>query len=207
MEEAPVRPRWDMRRYSTPRQGGHVADRVERAIVRDDLDQVAGPGAAEPHSRAHRDAQVAPVLHPGGRGAVHEVGAAPGEQPGAVRADHPPVPDRDQVDAAVLPVDGQVVQDAAHVVGAARVLHVHEDRAAPRRQRRARRRRLEARREPPLGRGGSHRRKHALGLGGLHRGRGGRGPGAGGLRGRFRGGLAGGLLRLLGGALGFGHVC
>ena len=111
---------------------GHVPHRVEGAIVGDDLDQVAGPGAAEPDPRAHRDAQVAPVLHAGGGRAVDELGAAPGEEPRAVGADDPPVADRDQVHAAVGAVDREMVEHPADVVGAARVLHVHEDRRAAR---------------------------------------------------------------------------
>src|SRR2546428_6683155 len=40
-----------------------VAHGIEGAIVRHDLEDVAGPRGAEPDAGGNRDAQVAPVLH------------------------------------------------------------------------------------------------------------------------------------------------
>src|SRR5438874_2288233 len=84
-----------------------VTDGVEGAVVRHDLEHVARTGRGEPHARAHRDAEVAPVAHPGGRRAVDELGAVAREQARCVLADHPPVPDGDEFGPPARAVDGE----------------------------------------------------------------------------------------------------
>ncbi len=159
-----MRPRWDRRRYSTPSTAA-TSPTASKARSSEMISiRSPGPGAAEPDPRAHRDAQVAPVPHAGGGRAVDELGAAPREEPRAVGADDAPVAHRDQVHAAVGPVDREVVEHPADVVGPARVLHVHEDGAPSGRQRRRRRGRLHAAGERALGRGGAHRERGRLGL-------------------------------------------
>ena len=109
--------------------GRDVADGIEGAVVRDDLDDVAGARGGQPHPGGHRDAEVAPVAHPHGGRTVHEVGPVAGEEPRGVMADHPPVADGDEVGAPAHAVDGEVLDHPRDVGGAARVLDVEEDRA------------------------------------------------------------------------------
>src|SRR5205823_1656269 len=48
-----------------PQAGRHVAHRVERLVVGDDLEQVTRPRRRQPDAGSHRDAQVAPVAYAG----------------------------------------------------------------------------------------------------------------------------------------------
>src|SRR5512132_3999518 len=92
-----------------------VADRVERAIVRDDLDDVARPRGRQPHAGAYGDAQVAPVAHADGGRAMDELRAVAGEQTRRVVTDHPPVPDGEEVGALTDAVDPEVIDHAGNV--------------------------------------------------------------------------------------------
>ena len=119
--------------------GGHVADRVEGAIVGDDLDHVSGPRARQPHTRRHGDAQVTPVAHADGRCAVHERRAVTREQAGRVVTDDAPVADGEELRAPAGAVDREMREHPRDVLRAARVLDVEED-GPPARGRRRRRR-------------------------------------------------------------------
>src|SRR5947209_19238313 len=65
----------------------HVAHGVEGAVIRHDLQHVARARGGQPHTRAHRDTEVAPVFHPGGGRTVDELGALAREQARRVWAD------------------------------------------------------------------------------------------------------------------------
>jgi len=154
-----------------PQAGRHVAHRVERLVVGDDLEQVTRPRLREPDASVDRDAEIAPVAHADRRRAVHEVRAALGEEARRVVVHHPPVADRDQVRRAHHAIDVEMGEHARDVVGPARVLDVEEDPAPHRRTR-------------PLGLGRQHaRREKRLRVGGRY------GLHQRGLGRRWRGGL------------------
>ena len=108
---------------------GDVAHRVEGAVVRHDLEYVARARPGEPHTRAHGDPEIAPVADAGGWRAVEELGAESGEHAPRLVTDHAPVADGDEFSARGQAIDGQVLDDARDVLGAARVLDVEEDGA------------------------------------------------------------------------------
>src|SRR5262252_2436830 len=101
-----------------------VADRVEGTVVADDLDDVTGPSARQPDAGGDGDAQVAPVTHADRWRAVNQVRSVTGEQSRGVAADHLPVPYGDEIRAPGRPIDGQIIDHAAQMLWAARVLHV-----------------------------------------------------------------------------------
>jgi len=107
--------------------GGDVPDRVEGAIVGDDLDHIAGPRAGQPDARGDRDAKVAPVSHAHGRRAVDQLGAVAREQPGGVVPDDAPVADGEELGAPVRAVHRQMRKHTRDVLRPARVLDVEED--------------------------------------------------------------------------------
>jgi hypothetical protein len=115
--------------------GRHITDRVEGAVRRDDLEQVAGARAREPCAGRDGDPEIAPVLDTGRGRAVHELRAVPGEQPPGVVTDDLPVADREELGALTDAVHGQVRDHPRDVLRPARVLHVEEDRAPARGQR------------------------------------------------------------------------
>src|SRR5439155_700589 len=137
-----------------PQAGRHVAHRVERLVVGDDLEQVTRPRRRQPDAGGDRDAQVAPVAHAGRRRAVHEVRAALGEEARGVVVHHPPVADCAEVRRARHAIDVEMGEHARGVVGAARVLDVEEDRAPHGRARALGLGRRDARRERRLRVGG-----------------------------------------------------
>ena len=130
-----------------------VTDRVERAIVGHELDDVARARGGQPHAGGHGDPQIAPVPHADGRRAVDELRAVLREQARRVVADHAPVADREEVGAPAGAVHREMRQHTRDVLGAARVLHVEED-------------------GPPAGRQRPRRlgQRHARGQRGLRRG-------------------------------------
>ena len=109
--------------------GGYVADRIEGAVIGDDLENVSRPRGAQPHPGGHRDPQIAPVLHSRRWRAVQELGAVSAQQTGRVVADDTPVADGDEIGPAVDTIDGKVVDDPCDVLRAARVLDIEEDGA------------------------------------------------------------------------------
>jgi hypothetical protein len=115
--------------------GRDVADGVERAIVGDDLDDVVGTGAGQPHPGRNGDPQVAPVADADGRRAMDELRAVTREQARGVVADHAPVADREELRAAPVSVHRQMSDHTGDVLGAARVLDVEEDGPPAHRQR------------------------------------------------------------------------
>ena len=114
-----------------PQAGGDVADGVERAVVRDDLDDVPGARRGQPDARSDRDAQVAPVPDARRGRAVDQVCAARGEQPRRLVSHDAPVRDSHELRPAVPGIHPQVFDDVREMLGAARVLDVEEDRAPP----------------------------------------------------------------------------
>src|SRR5882724_867082 len=86
---------------------GHVAHRVEGAIIGHDLEHVAGPRRSQPRASAHRYAEITPVPHAGGGRAVDELGAVTGEQARRLMTDHTPVADGDELRAEAETVNGE----------------------------------------------------------------------------------------------------
>src|SRR3989449_5934584 len=134
----------------------HIAHGVEGAVIRHDLQHVARARGGQPHTRAHRDTEVAPVFHPGGGRTVDELGALAREQTRRVGADHAQVPARHELGTPAQGVDGEVLDHPCNVRGVARVLDVVEDRPPARRQRRLLGRWRHARGEDGLGCGERH---------------------------------------------------
>ena len=109
----PARRRNDRRRNADAEAGGDVAHRVERAVVGDELDDVARARRGQPDAGGHRDAQVAPVADADRRRAVDELGAVAREQPRRVVTDHSPVADGDELGAGGRAVDGEMLDARA----------------------------------------------------------------------------------------------
>ena len=103
-----------------------VTDRVKRSIVGDDLGM--SPGRAVPsHTPAATAMQIAPVLHATDGALCSNWAPCPSSRRGGVVTDHAPVAHGDEIGAAAQTIDGEVVDDAGDVLGAARVLDVEED--------------------------------------------------------------------------------
>jgi len=140
-----------------PERRGDITHRVERSIVRHDLEHVPGARAGEPYARAHGDPEVAPVADAGGRGTMKELGPEPSQDTSRLVADHAPVADGEEFSAPADVIDRQTPDDALDVRGVARVLDVEEDRVAGRRPQPIRSGRWYARREHGLGRDNGQR--------------------------------------------------
>ncbi len=115
-----------------PGSGGSVADRIEGAVVRHQIEHVAGIGVRDPTPRRDGDPQVAPIANTAGRGTVDQMRPSGGEQSAEADADRLPIADGEKVSTLHLAVDLQVIEDADYRVFAAGVLDVDENSASRR---------------------------------------------------------------------------
>jgi hypothetical protein len=108
--------------------GGDVSNCIERAIVGDEINMVTGARGPEPHADGGADPQVSPVLNASHWRTVEEPRSMVRQESRAFVAHDAPIADRDELRAGADVINGEALKDQGHVLRAAAILHIEENR-------------------------------------------------------------------------------